>query len=80
MPDPVKLSLVGVDGNAFMVMGVWKRAAQRQGWSKEDIDKVLAEATSDDYKHLLLTIMDNCEDPDDGLRDDDDDSDDWTDE
>jgi hypothetical protein len=56
----VKLNLVGVNGNAFAVMGVFSNAARRQGWTKEEIDKVLNEAMSSDYNHLLATIMEHC--------------------
>ncbi|HAW81716.1 MAG TPA: hypothetical protein DCX27_19660 [Balneola sp.] len=57
----VKLSLVGVDGNAFSVMGEFSRCARLQGWDKEDIDKVLEEAMSGDYNHLLAVIQSHCE-------------------
>ncbi len=57
------LQLVGLDGNAFSVMGAWKNAARKAGWTKEEQQKVLDEAMSGDYNHLLATIMDNCEDP-----------------
>ena len=42
----VKMQLVGIDGNAFSIMGVWQRNARRQGWTKEEIDKVLNECTT----------------------------------
>ena len=57
----VKLNLVGLDGNAFSVMGAFRKAARRQGMPKEEIDQVLAEAMSGDYNHLLVTIMDHTE-------------------
>ena len=60
----VKVQLVGIDGNAFAVMGIWSRAARQQGWTKEEIDKVLKEAMSGDYDHLLATIVSNSEDID----------------
>jgi len=53
----VKLDLVGLDGNAFAVLGAFQRAAVRQGWAKEDVRAVLTEAKSGDYDHLLQTIM-----------------------
>ena len=64
MKKKVKLQLVGLDGNAFSVMGAFQRAARRQGWSQEEIKVVLDEAMAGDYNHLLTTIMDNVEDPD----------------
>ena len=42
----VNLDLVGVNGNAFMIMGVFKRQAKHEGWSQEEIDLVLDEAKS----------------------------------
>ena len=59
----VKLTLVGLDGNAFALMGAFSKAARRQGWTKEEIDDVLNEARKGpDYDHLLATLMENCED------------------
>ena len=55
------LELVGVDGNAYAVMGVFSRQARREGWTQEEIDSVLEEAQSGDYNHLLCTIMTYCE-------------------
>lgn len=57
----VNLDLVGVDGNAFMIMGVFQRQARREGWTDDEINAVLSEAKSDDYNHLLATIMNHCE-------------------
>ena len=57
----VDLELVGVDGNAYAVMGVFSRQARREGWTQEEIDSVLEEAQSGDYNHLLSTIMTYCE-------------------
>ncbi|PQJ80667.1 hypothetical protein [Polaribacter porphyrae] len=57
----VNLDLVGVNGNAFMIMGVFQRHAKKEGWSQQEIDLVLAEAKSSDYNHLLTTIENHCE-------------------
>tara|TARA_R110002124_G_scaffold17532_3_gene73507 strand:+ start:388373 stop:388585 length:213 start_codon:yes stop_codon:yes gene_type:complete len=57
----VNLDLVGVNGNAFMILGVFQRQARKEGWSKEEIDMVLKHAKSGDYDHLLATIMNHCE-------------------
>lgn len=56
---PVQLRLVGLDGNAFSLMGAFNHAARRQGWSKEEIQVVLDECMSDDYDHLLATLANN---------------------
>jgi len=59
----VKLELVGLDGNAFSIMGAFQKAARQQGWTPEEYKKVLDEAMTGDYNHLLATIMDNTESP-----------------
>jgi hypothetical protein len=53
----VRISLVGVDSNSFAVMGAWKEAARKQGWTNEEIKEVLDEATRGDYNHLMMTIV-----------------------
>lgn len=55
-PKYVKGSLVGVDGNAFALMGYFKINAVKQGWTKEDIDLVLTKAKSGDYDNLIVTL------------------------
>lgn len=57
----VKMNLVGLDGNAFMLMGAFSMNAKKQGWTKEEIDVVLKKCMSGDYNNLLCTLMDNTE-------------------
>lgn len=57
----VNLELVGLDGNAFSLMGAFRSQANSEGWSKEEIDFVLTECKSGDYNHLLCTLMNYCE-------------------
>lgn len=57
----ITLKLVGIDGNAFAVLGAFKNQAKKEAWTKEEIDVVIKEAMSGDYNHLLATIMDNCQ-------------------
>ena len=83
----VKMQLVGLDGNAFVIMGTWRSNALRQGWSQEEVRAVIDEAQSGDYDHLLATIAMNTTDPDeyddedeDFDDDDDDDDEDFDDE
>lgn len=57
----VNLDLVGVNGNAFMIMGVFQQQAKKEGWTKDEIDQVKTEAKSGDYNHLLATIENHCE-------------------
>jgi hypothetical protein len=53
----VKLELVGLDGNAFALMGAFQQQAHKEKWTKEEIDLVLDECCSGDYDHLLTTLM-----------------------
>ena len=53
----VNLCLVGMDGNAFAIMGAFRRQAIEEGWTAEEIDTVLEEAKKSDYNHLLSTIL-----------------------
>ena len=48
-----KYTLVGVDGNAYSVMGYVCSAMKREGKTKEQIDAYLTDAKSNDYYHLL---------------------------
>jgi hypothetical protein len=57
----VNLDLVGIDGNAYSIMGAFRRQARREGWSQEEINLVIEEAQSGDYDHLLATIVSYCE-------------------
>lgn len=59
----VNLKLVGVDGNAFAIMGAFQRQARQEGWTQKDISEVLNEAKSSDYSHLLSTICHHCHSP-----------------
>jgi hypothetical protein len=57
----VNLDLVGVNGNAFVIMGFFRRQAKKEGWTTEEIDLVMEKAKSGDYNHLLATIENHCE-------------------
>lgn len=61
----VKLDLVGLDGNAFSLMGAFKQAARRQGWTPDEIKVVLDDCMTGDYDHLLCTLMDHTESEED---------------
>ena len=60
-PMRVSMNLVGLDGNAFALMGEFQKNARRQGWEREEIDKVLDECISGDYNHLLRVLMAHTE-------------------
>lgn len=56
-----KLKLVGMDGNAFMVLGLAQRAAEKAKWSKDKWQTVRDEMVNGDYNHLLAVVMENFE-------------------
>ena len=68
----INLNLVGLDGNAFSLMGHFSHQAKREGWTKEEIDAVLNECQSSDYNHLLRTLVAHCEPSDDDFDEDED--------
>lgn len=57
----ITLDLTSIDGNAFMLMGAFSKRAKYEGWTQEEITKVLDECKSSDYDHLVQTLMDHCE-------------------
>ena len=57
-------SFDGINGNVFMLMGYFQQQATRQGFSKEWIKKVLDEARSKDYNHLVAILLLNMEEGD----------------
>lgn len=48
-----KYSLVGIDGNAFSVMGYVIESMIREKYTKQEIDEYKQEAQSSDYNNLL---------------------------
>ena len=52
-----KYSLVGVNGNAYAVMGYTAKAMRREGFSQEEIEEMKDKAMSDDYDNLLMVCM-----------------------
>ena len=45
-------TLVGVDGNAFAIMGYVRSAMKSVKMTSQDIDAYTKDATSSDYDHL----------------------------
>lgn len=62
---PVPLDLSNIDGNAYVIIAKFSRAARRCGWAPQEIAAVAKEATSGDYDHLLQTIIRHVRQPDD---------------
>ena len=56
-----KIKLVGVNGNAYNILGIAKEALMNADADSEYVDQYLEEAMSGDYDHLLLTTMNYCE-------------------
>jgi ERCC4-related helicase len=59
----VNLKMVGLDGNAFAVLGAFQRQARQDGWSQTEIKEVLDKAMSGDYSNLISTIAEHCVNP-----------------
>jgi phosphoserine aminotransferase len=58
--DPIPCNLIGVDGNAFALMGHWRKNAKRAGRTQEEIKLVLDEAMQGDYNQLISTLLKYC--------------------
>lgn len=54
-------TLIGVDGNAFAIMGYVVRAMKLEHKSKDEIDAYIRNAKSSDYTHLIAVSVDMCE-------------------
>ena len=58
-----KYNLVGIDGNAYSVMGYVMQAMRRERFSKSEIADYRTDAMSGDYNHLLSVsaeMIDKC--------------------
>jgi hypothetical protein len=53
----ITVQLTGHDSNAFMILGLCRRAAKEAGLSQQEIDAFYQEATSADHDHLIQTAM-----------------------
>lgn len=54
----ITVKLVGTDGNSLALMSKVKRALEKNGIGKLEVDKFLEEAfNSEDYDRLLQTFM-----------------------
>jgi|TARA_R110002051_G_scaffold2132_8_gene11057 hypothetical protein len=76
---PVELELVGLDGNAFALMGAWQKTAQRAGRTPAEVDAVINDCTSGDYDHLLGVLGEHTCSPEEDRSDDDIADESWTD-
>ena len=62
----IALNLVGLDSNAFAILGAFHVQARREKWTEQEIEQVIAEATTGNYEHLLATIATHCDNSDNG--------------
>ena len=54
-------TLVGVDGNAFAVMGYVAKAMRREGFTRDEIEEYRKAAMSGDYSNLLCVSVNYVE-------------------
>lgn len=54
----MKYSLVGVDGNAYALMGYTMDAMKKCGFTGVDVDNMLKDAKSSNYNHLICVCAD----------------------
>ncbi len=57
----MKYTLVGIDGNAFAIMGYVRDAMRKEGCSLEEQKAYTEDAMSGDYSHLLYVSMNMIE-------------------
>lgn len=55
------ITLTGVDGNAFMIMGVARKSMRAADWTPEEIIEATDEMMSGDYDNLLRVAVGLCE-------------------
>jgi len=56
----INLKLVGLDGNAFAILGAFHKQAKREGWTDKEIGEVLDSAQSGGYGNLLSVLSSHC--------------------
>ena len=61
METKERYSLIGIDRNAFAIMGYVQRAMRHEKFTKEEIDAYIKKATSSDYYHLIVVSMEQIE-------------------
>lgn len=53
----IHVQLIGLDGNAFSILGRCQREMKKARLSQEEIQQFMNEATSGNYDHLIATCM-----------------------
>lgn len=54
-------NLHAAEGNAFAVLGAVRSTLKDAGYSREEVSKVMEEAMSGDYRHLLETVAEHVQ-------------------
>jgi len=60
MKTPIKkpvVKLIGMDSNAFLILGIVKKALKKAGADQKYIEQYITEATSGDYDNVLTVTM-----------------------
>lgn len=75
-------TLVGIDGNAYNIMGYVRNAMHDAKMTNDDIDAYVKDATSSDYNHLVAVSCEMIDKVNEilGLNDYDEDEDEYMDE
>lgn len=75
-------TLIGINGNAYNIMGYVRDAMHDAKMTNDDIDAYIKDATSSDYNHLLAVSCEMIDRVNEilGLNDYDEDEDDYMDE
>lgn len=60
----IKLDIAGLNSNAFFLLGAFEKQARRECWTVGEIATVTTEAKKGDYDHLLATLLEHCDSPD----------------
>lgn len=55
-PD-ITVKIIGVNGNAFCILGICTREMRRHKLQQSEIDNFMSEATHGYYNHLLCVVM-----------------------
>lgn len=54
--DEITVQLIGMDGNAFSIMGRVLNALRGADVSQSEIDEFIKQATESNYDNLLMTV------------------------
>lgn len=71
-----KYTLVGVDGNAYALMGYTARALRATG-NRDLIEKMQKEATAGDYSNLICVCDKYIDIANENIEDDEDEDEEW---